>query len=383
MSTTTESEWATPSTTSADDNSDSWEETVRRQISKVQRQQSTDAESALQKRKDTGSSLGNVQSGANGNQGTMSCRLGLMHQALTAGDHTAELVFTSNTMADFGLILRNKNDDHKVDDCKIEPYAFHGDSSGAKEASQAKLERFDMQAHSPEASLGNILISGLGNGGEIDDGDVLSSLRAPSPPPLPPDWEIGSTPGFLFDFDQFDASRRNHPVEVSEPFMTVTSAMNPSEVSNPSDDYIWQIMFAGEDDAVPKRVTAHLHHSAHQNTHQAANEELARLLDAPDPFLDSLPWPKPEENGIPAKTAPLINGMPPPAPRLPGVSPQEDVPPLPQEALDALHAAGKQHEPENQGPQMVTVTYVVQQGPLGKPQYSVQRVDASGQKRTD
>ena len=27
------------------------------------------------------------------------------------------------------------------------------------------------------------------------------------------------------------------------------------DVSNPSDDYIWQILFAGENDAVPKRVT--------------------------------------------------------------------------------------------------------------------------------
>jgi hypothetical protein len=382
MSTTTESEWATPSTTSADDNSDSWEETVRRQISKVHRQQSTDAESALQKRKETGSSLGCNSRGANGNQGTMSCRLGLMHQALTAGDQTAELVFTSNTMADFGLILRNKSDD-RDEECKMEPYSLHADT--AKEVPQAKLQKFDLQAHSPEASLGNILISGLGNGGEVDDGDVLSSLRAPSPPPLPDDWEIGSTPGFLFDFDQFDASRRNHHVEKSEPFMTVTSAMNPSEVSNPSDDYIWQIMFAGEDDAVPKRVTAHLHHSAHHTTHQAANEDLARLLDAPDPFLDSIPWPKPEDNGISSKTAAPVNGMPPPAPRLPGdCEIGEGVPPLPQEALDALHAAGEhEHESENQGPQMVTVTYVVQQGPLGKPQYSVQRVDASGQKRTD
>ena len=28
----------------------------------------------------------------------------------------------------------------------------------------------------------------------------------------------------------------------------------------PTDDYIWQILFAAEDDLVPKRVTAHLHH---------------------------------------------------------------------------------------------------------------------------
>lgn len=31
--------------------------------------------------------------------------------------------------------------------------------------------------------------------------------------------------------------------------------MNPVDMLNPSDDYIWQILFAGENDAVPKRVT--------------------------------------------------------------------------------------------------------------------------------
>ena len=28
-----------------------------------------------------------------------------------------------------------------------------------------------------------------------------------------------------------------------------------AQVTNPSDDYIWQILFAGENDVVPKRVT--------------------------------------------------------------------------------------------------------------------------------
>jgi hypothetical protein len=47
--------------------------------------------------------------------------------------------------------------------------------------------------------------------------------------------------------------------------VTVTTAMNPVDMLNPSDDYIWQILFAGENDAVPKRVTGEpgAHH-AHQ-----------------------------------------------------------------------------------------------------------------------
>jgi len=41
----------------------------------------------------------------------------------------------------------------------------------------------------------------------------------------------------------------------SAPLVTVTTAMNPVDVLNPSDDYIWQILFAGENDSVPKRMT--------------------------------------------------------------------------------------------------------------------------------
>ncbi|KAI7845625.1 hypothetical protein COHA_000911 [Chlorella ohadii] len=55
--------------------------------------------------------------------------------------------------------------------------------------------------------------------------------------------------------------------------------MNPVDVSNPSDDYIWQILFAGENDAVPKRVTAHLHHPP---------ATALSYLDEPDSLLDAL-----------------------------------------------------------------------------------------------
>ena len=144
----------------------------------------------------------------------------------------------------------------------------------------------------------------------LDDDELL---RIPSPPPLPADWEAAPRPGLLFDFDQFDANKRHQvrararppagsprrraalrrraparlralpggaraplrpppaPLQTppnpstppaagpqvgsSAPLVTVTTAMNPLDVSNPSDDYIWQILFAGENDAVPKRVT--------------------------------------------------------------------------------------------------------------------------------
>jgi hypothetical protein len=68
----------------------------------------------------------------------------------------------------------------------------------------------------------------------------LNVPRVPSPPPLPIEWDLvpppgDAGPGFLFDFDQFDYSRKS------------------------IQDYIWQIMFAGANDPVPKRMTAHLH----------------------------------------------------------------------------------------------------------------------------
>jgi hypothetical protein len=109
----------------------------------------------------------------------------------------------------------------------------------------------------------------------LHDDDLL---RIPSPPPLPADWETAPRPGLLFDFDQFDLSKKPAP-GTSAPLVTVTTAMNPVDVSNPSDDYIWQILFAGENDAVPKRVTAHLHHPP---------ATALSYLDEPDSLLDAL-----------------------------------------------------------------------------------------------
>lgn len=121
---------------------------------------------------------------------------------------------------------------------------------------------------------------GVSNLFVTDDEDDM--LRIPSPPPLPADWETNAVrPGMLFDFDQFDASKRQQQQAgcASAPLVTVTTAMNPVDVFNPSDDYIWQILFAGENDAVPKRVTAHLHHPP---------ATALSYLDDTDPLLDAI-----------------------------------------------------------------------------------------------
>lgn len=85
--------------------------------------------------------------------------------------------------------------------------------------------------------------------------------QVPSPPPLPPDFDkkFKSTAGFLFDFDQFDANKREDGHAPHVPSVTVTSAMNPKDVNYPSDDYIMQILFGSDSEPIPRRITAHLH----------------------------------------------------------------------------------------------------------------------------
>lgn len=364
MSSTTESDWVSPTSTTShgDAQSDSWEDTVRRQVDKVQRQrglEEVETGSGAARRGNgipAGPSGRGSASTAAGGARDAACRVQRMQDILTEGDNNAELVFTANTMADFGLILRHGN-----------PIMLHHDP-------------LMDDSVSPSPSLAQILDA-------ADHAADLASMpimRVPSPPPLPPDWDTNFAPGghnsLLFDFDQFDANRRTTMGGV-EPIMTVTSAMNPAEMSNPSDDYIWQIMFAGENE-VPKRVTAHLHHPAEHTM----SEELARLLDEPD-ILDSIEWMDPtresagagtgQPNGmhphahqaLPSVTAVLEAGAmhPPPARHLNG----GDVPPPP---LEALQAAGL-----SQQAQTITVTYLVQPGgPSGQPQYAVKSVAAGG-----
>lgn len=320
-------------------------------MSKVHQQQSTDAESvALATR-------GTSNAAARPKAGEIPCRVIQMQQKLTDGDSNAELVFTTNTMTDFGFILRRSGNDGEGAGLKTNPLAAPNQREHGTSFDNNPL---NIPAISPPASLANVLGEGAA-GVEAGVDEAASLLRVPSPPPLPPDWELGHIPGLLFDFDQFDASRRNMLAGMSEPVVTVTSAMNPSEMSNPSDDYIWQIMFAGENDPVPKRVTAHLHHPHH------AEYELARAFDAPDPILDSIPWPGPPEGALHGANGKVGNGMKPPEPRVVGNDGPDSIPPLPVEALEGL-------APDSE-PQTITVTYVVQQGPLGKTQYTVQRVE--------
>ena len=127
--------------------------------------------------------------------------------------------------------------------------------------------------------------------------------KLPSPPPLPLEWELGgdavaSSHGFLFDFGQFDSSRaaarRQSSVPHADglggmeglnaeigPHTTAVSSMTPQNMSNPSDDYIWQILFANPTDEVPKRVTAHMHNPASRNADLATLDDLGAF----DPML--------------------------------------------------------------------------------------------------
>lgn len=129
--------------------------------------------------------------------------------------------------------------------------------------------------------------------------------RLPSPPPLPIEWEMGqnevaSSHGFLFDFGQFDTSRAAMRRQSSNPHLavkvdcptmdpnleigphtTAVSSMTPQNMANPSDDYIWQILFANPTDEVPKRVTAHMHNPLSHNAELATLEDLRAF----DPML--------------------------------------------------------------------------------------------------
>lgn len=79
---------------------------------------------------------------------------------------------------------------------------------------------------------------------KVDDdhtSDLLGVHGSPSPPPLPPDWDASVKPsGLLFDFDSFNVSKQHHHND-SRPFITVTSAINPTDMIYPSDDYIMQV----------------------------------------------------------------------------------------------------------------------------------------------
>lgn len=341
------------------------------------------------------------------------CRFGLMHQTMNTGDHhTAELVFTANAYADFGLLLHNGVDKMKSD----ENSKLYSPSNNVYENNLEKAEEIDpiartdssgrnfpAQQHSinEDAGISDQPLTSLldadsdGLAMNIDGVEDLSSmLRVPSPPPLPPGWETGPPMGMLFDFDQFDVTRRStlNPGDAcpdgarssAPPEHTITSTMQPSEVSNPSDDYIWQIMFASENESVPKRVTAHLHHPLQDSSSPRSigsdgdkniESNLKTLFQDTDPFMDSVVAEmEHKEHGM----------MLPPPPRQPSGdlfsnshndmrerkhSSQLHIPPIPQEAIQV---ANNKHE--GNGPTSLTVTYDVTYN-NGVPQYAVRHVE--------
>jgi hypothetical protein len=378
MSSTTESDWVSQTSTASleQDNSDSWEDTVRRQVTKVQRQKSLDdtagARAGGSRRNATGNSAPLARGGSGpaddaagraaaaqaAAQHEASCRIQRMQQMLTEGDNNAELVFTANTMADFGLILRTggaRGGGHGLGNVP------GGGVPGAGGSFSPSPSLDQLLAAEEEATAGDLA--------------ALPILRVPSPPPLPTDWDLGHGGGaghtsLLFDFDQFDVNRRATMGGRGEPVMTVTSAMAPAEMSNPSDDYIWQIMFAGENE-VPKRVTAHLHHPA-VDPLPSPDAELAGLLEGmeePGGLLDGIGWVDPAVQAVTMNGGAGGSMQPPPA--RPAVPPPDAVPPPPLEVLNAVAGAA--------APQTITVTYVVQPGgATGQPQYAVKSVVPSG-----
>jgi hypothetical protein len=394
--TTGESEWV-----SETDDSRPWQFAMRRHGSRSQRQPSLNAESVAGGRTLGSEEPRDGETAADGEEAeaehedggrpksaswtaaspSRNCRLTLMHQTMNAVDHTAELVFTGNAGPDFALITQGGAE-------LVDPHHNRRQQHGSQQERDGSAYQMQVPPPSPPPPFAtggdlpplNGAFSEFLGGGE-PPGDLAAAmlLRAPSPPPLPGGWDLGQPSGLLFDFDQFDASRRatlgGHP---EPPLVTVTSTMNPSEMSNPSDDYIWQIMFAGEDDAMPKRVTAHLHHPQRERVASPQDpagsdekhldaRELATIFDddEPDPVLDSIVacMEKGKEKGQ----------MPPPPPRQPSdevpLAPHSNVPPLPVEALQATIDGA-------QDPKTVTVTYVLTSDERGKQQYTVQSVSA-------
>lgn len=443
--TTVESDWASetePTTTQAGASAsfeDVWPSSVRQRSMRARRQRSMIDESELvsqprdfeadmdrRSMKDSGHNIRSATSASGRRRATpglpgpsTTCRFGLMHQTLNTGDHnTAELVFTANAYADFGLILHNGVDGPKVGDSNAQVASPWNESSrqGDTQEFTGRRDVGTIQTvssscrnpNNPETSID--APSGMFDGdhlpdvlcGEMDnqvihgDGveDLSSMLRVPSPPPLPPGWETGPPMGMLFDFDQFDASRRltlnaqqDGIKSTAPPEQTITSTMQPSEVSNPSDDYIWQIMFASENESIPKRVTAHLHHPLPSSSSPRSlgsdgkHEDLRDVFEDADPFVDSIVAAMNHHGG-------KLGTMPPPPPRQPSgdvtaLQDQNDfknkiregngieksfAPPLPNEALEALG-------PNKGVPTSLTVTYDVSYD-NGAPKYVVRHVQS-------
>ncbi|GAB4817997.1 hypothetical protein N2152v2_005043 [Parachlorella kessleri] len=337
MSTTTESEWV------SSEHSDSLEAAVRRQATKRQIVQSEASTGRIQQQQVAAAAAAQQQqlqqqAGQQAVQRGDSCRLERLKQGLDGG----ELLFTSAAgTTDFGLLMSGIaiKQEAGAADLTIAPAtagtavaaaaaaASGGSAAGEGSVAAAAPPMADgMSAfaagdgmsdmlewlRAPSPMLEHPIIQAATAGGGSDPlGDADGLLRIPSPPPLPPDWDSHTRTGLLFDFDQFDPNRRAQQAQqaqrpgsaVSAPMMTLTSSMSPQELTNPSDEYIWQILFAGENDPVPKRVTAHLHHHPPE------------FFDD-DPLLDSLLGHDLAPHGGPAAGAQAAGGQQGPPPTL-------------------------------------------------------------------
>ena len=129
------------------------------------------------------------------------------------------------------------------------------------------------------------------------------------------------------------------------PMVTALSAVSPSELANPSDDYIWQILFAEENAPVPKRVTAHLHHPAGQQQPPPQQQQPGGGGGGGDAAA--------------ARAEPPLHAL------MLAPTPLEDLLRQPSEPA---------HKTTAVAPQTFTVTYVVHQGPAGQQLCSVQSV---------
>lgn len=207
MSTTSESPQAVTAATTTEQTSGSWEQAVRRQA--VKQRQTSEAESKQRIRK------------------AEACRIETLVQNLDA-HHAGGLLFHSNvhhhsTPTPAGGGSEATMAPQQFFQQQQQPGGADGGASQQHQGQPAQLPHMDLpqhggdggqlRTHSPSpldlfsdpfgaVSHANGHLDPFGH--EEDD-----LLRIPSPPPLPADWDVAPRAGMLFDFDQFDASKKH------------------------------------------------------------------------------------------------------------------------------------------------------------------------------
>lgn len=223
MSTTTESEmdWQTTTEDTVHDglvaaDTGSWQRAVRRQAQRYQ--QGGDQDSIVQP----------IAPGSGSAAGQDSCRFERMQH-----EH-GDLVFTSNAMADYGLLIRpgeeqqtSPRDGRPVREAALrgmeqrlkieEAEQDHSTAAGtASKGGKGSFYGIHPTGLVKDSVIDLLQVEGVHFAGEhgvgMEEGSASDLLRVPSPPPLPEDWDIGGPAGMLFDFDQFDLSKRSQPV---------------------------------------------------------------------------------------------------------------------------------------------------------------------------